>query len=108
MSVRYDFGAARVGCFYGTGKNVSAQKIEVYLVSLVAIVAGGELRTSYGRLQNKDLGTGELLNKQFGFGYHYFLSRRTTVYADLINQRHDGFPDGWRETGYDLGLQHNF
>jgi predicted porin len=103
----YDLGIVRVGAFYGSGKNASAQKVEGALVSVVAPVGQGEVRTSYGRLKNKDVADG-VLDKQFGLGYHHFVSKRTTLYADLVNERRDGMPSNRRETGYDVGLKHNF
>jgi predicted porin len=104
----YNFGVARLGAFFGSGKSVSAQKVQAYLFSLTAPVAGGELRASYGQLKNKDAASNGVLDKQFGVGYHYRLSQRSTVYADLVNERRAGVPEGWRKTGYDLGLKHNF
>jgi predicted porin len=71
-------------------------------------LGGGQLRGSYGQLKNKDVPVDGVLDKQFGLGYHYPLSRRTTVYADLVNERRDNLPDGRRKTGYDLGLRHDF
>jgi predicted porin len=108
VSASYDFGVLRVGGFYGSGKNAAAQKVEATLVSLVAPLGGGQLRGSYGQLKNKDVPVDGVLDKQFGLGYHYPLSRRTTVYADLVNERRDNLPDGRRKTGYDLGLRHDF
>jgi predicted porin len=104
----YDFGIVRVGAFYGSGKNVSAQKVEGALVSVVAPIGQGELRTSYGRLKNKDVADNGVLDKQFGIGYHHALSKRTTLYADLVNERRDGMPSDRRENGYDVGIKHNF
>jgi predicted porin len=103
----YNFGIVKVGAFYGNGKNASAEKVEGALVSVVAPIGSGEVRTSYGRLKNKDVADG-VLDKQFGVGYHYFVSKRTTLYADAVNERRDGMPSNRRETGYDVGIRHNF
>src|SRR5690606_12424888 len=107
LNASYDFGIAKVGGLIGSGKNVAAQKIQAYLVSVTAPVAGGELRGSYGQLKNKDIADG-VLDKQFALGYHYALSKRTTVYADVVNERRDNMAAGLRKTGYDLGIKHNF
>jgi predicted porin len=108
VAASYDFGLARVGAFFGSGKNVDAQKIEGWLVSAVAPVGAGELRASYGTLKNKDIATNDELDEQFGVGYHHALSKRTTLYADVVHERRDSLPDGRRKTGYDVGVRHNF
>ena len=41
-------------------------------------------------------------------GYHYALSKRTTVYADAIHEGRDNMADNLKSTGYDLGIKHNF
>ena len=107
VNASYDFGIAKVGALVGSGKNVNAQKVQAYLVTATAPVAGGELRGSYGQLKNKDVADG-VLDKQFALGYHYALSKRTTVYADIVNERRDNLPADREKTGYDLGIKHNF
>lgn len=108
VAASYDFGMARFGAFFGNGRNVNAQKVEGWLMSVVAPVGIGEMRASYGTLKNKDVAVNDELDDQFGLGYHIALSRRTTVYGDLVHERRDGMPDGRRRTGYDLGLKHTF
>ena len=102
----YNLGFLKLGAFYGSGKNTAAQKVQSYLVSATAPLGGGELRASYGELKNKDLSV--KLDKQTGLGYHYFLSKRTTVYADLVNERRDNMAANLEKTGFDLGIKHNF
>lgn len=103
----YDFGAMKLGAFYGTGRDGNDDKRQSWLVSATAPIGGGQLRLSYGQLKNKDSDT--VLDKQFAVGYHYALSKRTTVYADVVNENRDGISATGREkTGYDLGIKHNF
>jgi predicted porin len=102
----YNFGFLKVGGFYGSGKNAANQKHQAYLVSASAPLGGGELRASYGELKNKDLS--RKLDKQAGIGYHYFLSKRTTVYADLVSERRDNMASNLEKNGFDLGIKHNF
>lgn len=105
----YDFGMVKVGAFVGNGKNAADQKIQSYLVSATAPIGSGALRASYGELKNKDLVTDQKLVKQFGLGYQYFLSKRTTAYVDVVNFDKDGgLATGFKKTGYDIGLKHNF
>jgi predicted porin len=102
----YNLGFLKLGAFYGSGKNTAAQKVQSYLVSAAAPIGGGELRASYGELKNKD--TSVKLDKQAGIGYHYFLSKRTTVYADLVSERRDNMASNLEKNGFDLGIKHNF
>jgi predicted porin len=104
----YKFGDLTVGAMFGTGKNSSAQKHRAMLVSATYVVAGGELRSSIGELKNKDVASNGLLDRQFALGYHYPLSRRTTVYADLVRESRDGMTDDRNKVGYDVGLKHSF
>ena len=108
IAASYDFGRARVGGYLGSGKNVDAQKVRGWLISVVAPLDRAELRASYGVLKNRGVARGGELDAQFGLGYHYALSRRTTLYADLVHERRDSMPDGLRRTGYDVGLKHTF
>lgn len=108
VNASYDFGIARVGAFFGDGKNADAQKVRAYLVSLVAPIGSGELRTSFGQLENKDVAVNGVLDRQFGLGYHHALSKRTTLYTDVVNERRDAIPGDRRKTGYDVGLKHSF
>lgn len=105
----YDFGMVKLGAFVGNGKNAADQKIQSYLVSATAPIGSGALRASYGELKNKELATNQKLVKQFGLGYQYFLSKRTTAYVDVVNFDKDGgLATGFKKTGYDIGLKHNF
>ena len=104
----YNFGVAKVGAFFGTGNDTNDNKRQAYLLSATAPLAGGEFRASYGQLKNKDAAANGILRKQFGVGYHYPLSKRTTVYVDLVNKKRDNQNPANEKTGYDLGIKHNF
>ncbi len=102
----YDLGMVELSALIGNGRNANDQKHQAYLLAATAPVGGGELRVSYGELKNKTLGV--KLDKQFGVGYHYALSKRTTVYADIVNKRPDNMAANREKTGWDLGIKHNF
>lgn len=102
----YDFGFARLGGFYGTGRNTDDQKHQAYLLSLVAPLGPGELRASYGELKNKDLDVEA--DRQWALGYVYRLSKRTSVYATVAQERREDLPADREKTGYDLGVRHDF
>jgi predicted porin len=103
----YNFGAFKLGGFWGSGRNVSDQKHEAYLLSATAPLGAGEFRVSYGQLKNKTLDL--IADKQIGLGYHYALSKRTTLYTNFVNEKRDGIDASGREkNGYDFGVKHNF
>jgi predicted porin len=102
----YNFGIVKVGAFFGAGRNVDDQKHRAYLVSLTAPISQGELRASWGQLKNTT--TDVIKDRQLSVGYHYALSKRTTVYADVTRESRDDMADNLKTTGYDVGIKHNF
>jgi predicted porin len=102
----YNFGMVKVGAFFGTGRNGDDQKQRAYLVSATAPIAQGELRASWGQLKNST--TDVIRDRQLSVGYHYALSKRTTVYADVTRENRDDMADNLKTTGYDIGIKHNF
>jgi predicted porin len=110
-SASYNIGVAKVGLFFGDGKNVLAEKMRGYLLWATAPIGAGELRASYGELENDTRGL--KTDKQFGVGYHYALSKRTTLYGDYVRQDRDGIGNATgsaelQKNGYDVGIKHNF
>ncbi len=106
VSGSYNMGFAKLGAFFGNGRNALDQKHQAWLLSATAPVGAGEFRVSYGQLKNKTLGI--KADKQLGLGYHYALSKRTTVYADFVSERRDNIPANFEKNGYDVGIKHNF
>jgi predicted porin len=115
LNASYDFGMAKVGAMIGRGEKVAtgasgaaalAGDHKSYLVSVTAPVGAGELRASYGRLENTTINA--IGAKGFALGYHYSLSKRTTIYADVAKNDSDLIPASASKTGYDFGIKHNF
>lgn len=106
LSGSYDFGAFRLIGLVGNGDNANGQKHRSWLLAATAKLGAGELRGSYGQLKNTTLDV--VADKQFALGYHHALSKRTTVYADLINEKRDNLPSNRKSTGWDVGIKHNF
>jgi len=80
-----------------------------FILGLTAPIGNGELKASYGVLEAESVtGVKYKLDKQFGLGYHYALSKRTTVYADYVNEKRDFLPATFEKNGFDLGIKHNF
>lgn len=124
VSATYDFGMFKLGGLYGTGVNQVGIDHRSMLITGTAPIGAGELRLAYGTLKNQGgPATGSTLVrpgftaiKAFAVGYHYSLSKRTTVYADYINNKREllnstntavlDMPGP--KNGYDLGIKHNF
>jgi predicted porin len=102
VNASYNLGAVRLGAFFGTGNTAANAKHRSYLVSAVAPMGAGEFRASFGKLTNRTANRDAA--KGFGVGYHYSLSKRTTIYADLV--RNTALTT--EKAGYDFGIKHNF
>ncbi|OGA97718.1 MAG: hypothetical protein A3E25_23510 [Burkholderiales bacterium RIFCSPHIGHO2_12_FULL_69_20] len=102
----YNFGAFALRGLIGNGTNVNGQKHQSWLLAATTKIGAGELRASFGQLTNKDLYV--VADRQFAFGYHYAMSRRTTLYADLISETRDNMPADRKSTGWDVGIKHDF
>jgi len=132
INAAWDFKVVKVIGLYGFGKNGNQSVTNVsssantlpsgipaaagagsdrrsYLIGVTAPIGNGELKASYGVLQAESTADVKYkLDKQFGLGYHYALSKRTTVYADYVNERRDFMPATFKKNGFDLGIKHNF
>ena len=102
----YNFGAFALRGLIGNGSNVKGQKHQALLLAATSRIGAGELRASYGQLKNKDLDV--VADRQLTFGYHYSMSKRTTLYVDLISEKRDSMPADRRSTGWDVGIKHDF
>jgi len=124
INAAWDFKVVKVIGLYGFGKNGGQTATlptgipaaagadsdrRSYLIGVTAPIGSGELKASYGVLQAESTADVKYkLDRQFGLGYHYALSKRTTVYADYVNERRDFMPAGFKKNGFDLGIKHNF
>ncbi len=105
FNVQYNLGVVNLGGFYGTGTTDAGNDHRSYMVTATAPMGAGEFRFSYGKLTNRT--TDIDASKGFGIGYHYPMSKRTTLYADLVRNT-GALVGGSNETGYDVGIKHNF
>lgn len=120
----YDLGFMKAHAFYGSGRNartgVDGDKMRSWLLGASVPVAGGKVLVSYGELKNKTLNDANLsgegqdgkVQQQFAVGYHYNLSKRTELYADVAYDKKAGYSldttNGKSKTGYALGMKHDF
>lgn len=101
----YNLGMVKLGALYGTGTTAADEDRRSWLVTAVAPMGAGEFRASYGRLKNEPpVGASSDMAKGFALGYHYNMSKRTTLYVDLA--RNTALTT--EKSGYDFGIKHNF
>jgi len=112
LTAAYDLGFVRPIVQFSKGEaDRGATEVadnKNWLIGATAPLGGGELKALYTVL-SRDIATGYGAAddiKKFGVGYHYPLSKRTKVYADLGTAKEDGVSE--RRTAFDIGVQHNF
>jgi predicted porin len=98
----FNLGAVKLGALYGKGNTAAGADHKSYLLTAVAPLGQGEFRASYGRLKNETANVDAA--KGFALGYHYALSKRTTLYTDFLRNT----ALATNKTGYDFGIKHNF
>ena len=103
----YDLGMVKLGALFGTGNTSTNAKNKSVMLTAVAPMGQGELRASVGKLTSDPAGVAPRVDaaKGFAVGYHYALSKRTTLYTDYVRNTGVGIT---QKTGYDFGIKHNF
>lgn len=101
----YDLGVVKLGALYGTGTTTANAKNKSTMVTLTAPMGQGEFRASFGKLTSKSAaGVSTDAAKGWAVGYHYSLSKRTTLYGDYVRNTASAI----EKAGYDVGIKHNF
>ena len=101
LNGEYTFGAFTPNVAYSQSK-VDGDKVKNFAVGLKAALGPGELKAAIARLDPEGDDNNTL---KLGVGYHYPLSKRTKLYADLGTAKTQ---EADRRTGVDFGIQHNF
>lgn len=96
----WQFGVATVNALLGRGTDHEGAKVRTWAVSGTATLGTGQVRAAYGHYRRAGV-TG---SQKLSLGYYHPLSRRTSLYANLANDRKAAA----HKTGYELGLQHVF
>jgi predicted porin len=104
----YNLGAVKLGALLGSGNSgtigaTATGKHKSYLLTATAPLGAGEFRAAYGKLKSSVATVGDV-NKTFALGYHYSLSKRTTLYTDIASNS----KAATSKSAYDVGLKHNF
>jgi predicted porin len=101
----FNLGAVKLGALIGKGTAADNGDHKSYLLTAVAPMGQGEFRASYGSLtRDPVVGAKTDVAKGFAVGYHYALSKRTTLYTDFLRNT----ALATNKTGYDFGIKHNF
>jgi len=113
---QYDFGFARLYAGYGFGQNTFSQSIHNQMVGLnIPIGPTQAVMTTFSHTTSN----GQTIQCRSALGYFYFLSKATSVYADVVYDSQSGRfaykTAGWQATGtstsgtgYTVGLRHLF
>ena len=96
----FNMGVVKLGAAYMKGTTFANVSRKGYLVTAAAPMGQGEFRAAIGK---RRVGNVDDINL-VAVGYHYALSKRTTVYADFANNN----KLATQKTAYDFGLKHNF
>jgi predicted porin len=99
-AISYNLGFIKPGFYYGKGTALSGADHKGMMFTAVAPMGAGEFRASYGNLKANDT----TVLKRIALGYHYNMSKRTTLYVDFANDSEAASS----KSGYDVGLKHNF
>jgi len=99
-AVSYNLGFIKPGFMYGKGTALSGADHKGMMFTATAPMGAGEFRASYGNLKANDTTVAKIL----ALGYHYSMSKRTTLYVDYANNSE--LDDN--KSGYDVGIKHNF
>jgi len=103
----FNMGVVKLGASYGKGNTAANDEHKGWLVTAVAPMGQGEFRAAVGRRNAENAAGATIAAREISLlalGYHYALSKRTTVYADFARNS----KLATSATAYDFGLKHNF
>lgn len=100
LGAAWTLGAATLSAGYSKGDTNANVSAKGFMLGLNWVLGPGELKAAAGTQKQGSTTTAQKL----GLGYHYALSKRTTIYTDVGHDR-KALAD---KTGYDLGIKHQF
>jgi predicted porin len=103
----FNMGAVKLGASYGKGNTAANDDHKGWMVTAVAPMGQGEFRAALGRRSAETAAGVTIAAREINLlavGYHYALSKRTTVYADFARNSELAA----QKTAYDFGIKHNF
>jgi predicted porin len=119
LGASYDFGVVKLYGQYGQDKfenkspAATGKQKGFQLGAGIPVTADGTVLVSYGEGKSTDNGAaGSFKQRDFSLGYTHKLSKRTNVYAALINEREsDTFPSPTEKgttNSFAVGVRHAF
>lgn len=103
----FNMGVAKLGASYGKGTTAANDSHKSYMLTAVAPMGQGEFRAAVGRRTAENAAGVKIAAREISMialGYHYALSKRTTIYTDFVRNSKLAA----EKTGYDFGIKHNF
>jgi predicted porin len=111
-AVSYNLGFMKPGFYYGRGDALNGNEHTGMMFTATAPMGAGEFRASYGTLEAETpAGASIDVQKRLGLGYHYSMSKRTTLYIDYARDSIDpnlATAVVESKSGYNVGIKHNF
>jgi predicted porin len=105
LNAAWNFGAFKLGGLLSRGTTATGLDRDGWLITGTAPIGAGELRAAFGRRQDDLAGGGDVTTHQvIAAGYHYNMSKRTTLYTDFVRNS----KLSTRKAGFDVGIKHNF
>jgi predicted porin len=118
LGVSYDFGVLKAfgqytyinhdAAYDSTSSSVLADdsKDKIWQLGVsVPVTANSSVMASFGQLKNTPKGADSTKNEVFSLAYDYVLSKRTDVYAGIMNERQTSLESG---QSFAVGLRHSF
>ena len=100
LNSQYNLGAVKLWGFVGNGTNAAGQSAKSYMLAVTAPLGQADLRAALVDVKVNDVKTVQ----GWALGYHYALSKRTTIYADIATNS----KAATEKQGYDFGVKHAF
>jgi predicted porin len=101
----YSFGSVKLYGTFASGETATAAKHREVALAATAQLGAGQLRVGVDQVKRTTAPT-VTLKQQVSLGYHYSLSKRTTVFADVTND--SKVASGRSKSGYGFGVKHAF
>ncbi|HJV50621.1 MAG TPA: porin [Noviherbaspirillum sp.] len=101
----YDFGVAKLYATYDKATHDIALEDKTTSLGLSVPVGGGKILAGYAQTKRSAGAAADVKRQTTTVGYDYALSKRTDVYAMLMNDRLTGVSSG---NSFGLGVRHGF
>jgi predicted porin len=102
LTLNYDLGFVKPIVQYASAKNVSTETSKSFVLGATAPIGAGTLKAVVARL---DPAGANNSTTKVGLGYEYWLSKRTSIHADVGSGKTDNQS---RTTGFESGMKHVF